>query len=187
MERTFYKNPGRFCAQTCMKIALKHFFKNKDFSLQNLAKLSYKKKRGDTNSLGIVFALDKSGLKTKLYTQEINSLRGINKIIHKKLVKKLKNKRLIILKKLKLSELKTFVTKKYLVIVLLNWKTIKNKNGFQGHYVILNEIGTKKLSVINVGHAEASANYLISLKKFNKARHSKGTDSDVIVIYGKKC
>ena len=53
-----YKNPGLFCAQTCMKIVLRYYYPKKKFSLQKLAKLSYKMKNGVTSSVGIVLALD---------------------------------------------------------------------------------------------------------------------------------
>lgn len=186
MKYKFYKNPGLFCAQTCMKIILKFYFPTKKFTLPHLAKLSYKKRKKLTNSLGIISALDKLDLEAKLYSQNDNCSSGLTNKEYKKILKKLKNKKLIKLRQLKIKNLKNFINKNYSVIVLLNWKVIKNKKGYCGHYVILNNITSKKVSVINVGPNEAKQNYGLPYKKFDKAWHSKGTDSDTLIIYGKK-
>ena len=197
---TLYKNSGLFCAQACMKIILKHYFPKKKFSLQKLSKLTYKRRNGATYTLGVVLALDKLGLKTKYYTKtKLNKKHKQHKLIQKyckkyllsektkeKLIQEIKKKKLVTVKKLKLTDLKKFLKKNYLIILLLNWALIKNKKKYIGHFVILNKIDSRVVSVINVGPKEASVNYKIPLKKLNKAWHSRGTDSDVIVIYGKK-
>lgn len=198
---TLCKNPGLFCAQACIKIILKHYYPKRGFSLQELAKLSYKRKNGVTDSLGIILVFDKLGLKVKGFTEklELNKRYKQEKSLHDcykkyssskkiqaKLIKETKLKKLVNIKKLEINDIEKFLKKKYLIILLLNWATIKNKKGYRGHFIILNSIDSKEVSIVNVGPKKPSLNYRIPRNKFVKAWHSKGTDSDAIVISGKK-
>lgn len=85
----------------------------------------------------------------------------------------------------KLKELLGLIKKDSVPVVLLNWKVISGKDGFQEHIVPVIGHDSKTIYVHNPGLLNPSAHFPISRERFIKSWESKVTDKDVVVIYRK--
>ncbi|MEX0877393.1 MAG: peptidase C39 family protein [Candidatus Spechtbacterales bacterium] len=88
---------------------------------------------------------------------------------------------------LELDELLGFLGDNSIPIVLLNWSIVKGEDaGYQGHFVPVVDYDENNVYIHNSGFLDGSANMPIKREVFDKARKSKGTDEDVVVVFKKK-
>ncbi len=86
---------------------------------------------------------------------------------------------------LPLEELLKFLSKDSVPIVLINWKVIEGKEGFNGHFLPITGYDNKNVYVHNPGIKMAQPYLEIEKSLFIKAWEDKGTDKDTIIIYRK--
>ena len=88
-------------------------------------------------------------------------------------------------KSLSQEELLSFVTENSLPIILLDFNVIKGKEGYHGHFVPI--VGHDEENVYIHNHGRKDTQEFMPIKRdlFEKARKAKGTDEDILVVYGK--
>ncbi len=196
MNIPFTKNPELYCAQACMKMIIDYFDPNNNLDLERLAKLSYKRKDGGTNSVGIVLAFDNLGYKATLFTKKLNiehensakeydEKYGISKNELNVLIKKAQRKKLVKVKLITFNDLKSLVKKQQGIITLIDFSKISKKNNYIGHYLVITNITNNSITFHQPGTENATQNCTISKELFLEAFNAEGTDNDVIVIEGK--
>ncbi|MFA7707357.1 MAG: C39 family peptidase [Candidatus Pacearchaeota archaeon] len=87
-------------------------------------------------------------------------------------------------KSISLGKLLSFINKKTIPVVLLDWNIIRNqeKEGFMGHYVPLVGFDADSVYVNNSGGIKPTRFKKISKSTFDKARKARGTDEDILII-----
>lgn len=83
-----------------------------------------------------------------------------------------------------LEEILSFVSEKSLPIVLLDWNVVRGEDekGYQGHFVPVVGYDEKNVYVHNHGFNNPTPFMPIERGLFDKARKSKGTDEDILVV-----
>ncbi len=85
-------------------------------------------------------------------------------------------------KTLSLNEVLSKINESSTAIVLLNWRIIKNQEGFTGHFLPIVGYDDKNVFVHDSGPNNATPYFAIERSLFDKARKSKGTDEDIVFI-----
>jgi hypothetical protein len=88
-------------------------------------------------------------------------------------------------KSLSLNELLSFLSEDSILIVLIDWNIITDKQGYQGHIVPIVGYDEENVFVHQLGPLNPQPFMPIKKELFDKARKAKGTDEDIIVIYQK--
>jgi hypothetical protein len=90
-------------------------------------------------------------------------------------------------KTLTLDKLLFMVTKTSVPIVLVDWNVINNHadKGYQGHFVPIIGYDEENVYIHNVSYTTPQARMPILKSVFDKARKSKGTDEDILIVYKK--
>lgn len=183
------------CGPMVLKMALAYL--GEEHSFEELSKLELQIDTGLVWSLGIARAAKMLGFPTKIisktnfshdedieFYKKFKGDKGM--LILNKLKKEIKKLKIIVEEKdLSLNDLLSFVSKDSIPIVLVSWNVLKNKEGFQGHYLILTGYNKKNIYVHNPGIEKAAAYMPIEKELFKKMWEHKGTDKDTIIIYKK--
>ncbi len=195
------KQKGRNnCGSASLKMVFS-YFKN-PISLKDLEKeIGYKEGKG-TSPIKLAIATKKLGCKVLFFSKNfIPSKENLEMDFFKKYmdeeigtIKSLINeaKKLdipLIEKSISLKELLSFISKKSIPIVLLDWNTVRNreKAGFMGHYVPLVGYNNKSVYINNSAGRNGRRLQPINKNIFDKARKARGTDEDILIIYKNKC
>jgi ABC-type bacteriocin/lantibiotic exporter with double-glycine peptidase domain len=176
MKIPFYSNTpdNTHCFQACLKMILKYFLPNRDFSWKELDKMSAKEKGLWTWPTAAILTLKKLGfdvimIKTfdyerfikegkkyllEKYGEEIAEAQvkhsNINKErrLARKLIKEgLNQKR----RPATLADIKRLISKGYAVICNVNSRALNNKKGYVGHFIVVVGVQGKKIILHDPG------------------------------------
>jgi len=82
-----------------------------------------------------------------------------------------------------LEEISRRITENSVPLILLDWNIVKNKKGYQGHFVPIVGYDNENIYVHNPGPNDEGESFPIPKEIFEKARKADGTDEDVAIIY----
>lgn len=200
---------GKACMQASLLSAIKFFDSKINIDLTELDNLTGRQKNQETWTQQGVAAMAKLGFVVKYYSRESlePALKGenyikekyagdnalINKILSQsnmdaviKSTRYLITKNIFEKKILTLEEIEQHVRDKHVVIALLDWNVIKGKKDtYQGHYVVITGFDENNFYVHQSGPGEVEENKKVPKDLFLKAWNAKGTDNDIIIIFGK--
>ena len=207
IDMPFFKNhDGNQCMQVTMKIVLKHFL-DKDFSLEELDKLTGRKKGFWTWTSQIVPVLYDLGLEVKYYSKtdlepflegETFIRRHFGKDAEKILkyadlpvvmnsIRKSLKYRLFEKKVLSINDIESHIQDRHVPLVLIDHNKIIGKNDFyQGHFVVVTGFDEENIYYHESGPNNPQANKKIKKEIFSEAMNSNGTDNDVVIVFGKR-
>lgn len=198
LEIPFYSGHKFYCAQACIKMALKYFYPHQEFTYKELAQKSVKHKKFGTFSVGLAKALAESGLDVSFFTSSLKQnnqkqssieyykkYKNFLRIADKLIDNSIKCGVIVEEKNFKLEEIIEFFTREYIMIPLLNWKVIKGEKGFQGHFVVISGMDSENIYVHNPGPNHPEPFMQLEKKVFYNAWSSLGTDKDIVVVKGK--
>jgi len=203
----FYANTGdgSQCYQVAMQSALKYFL-SEDFSVETLDKLTNRKKDKWTATTQIVPALYELGLKVRYYSKtELEAALSGEKYIREtygadadkvlKIVdvdalvesaRTLLKYDLFEQKVLSLEEIEEHVRKKHVPLVLIDWNKIIGRPSYQGHFGVITGFDEENIYFHQSGPATPTPNMKITKSTFMEAWNVKGTDNDIVMVYGKR-
>ncbi|MBD3354415.1 hypothetical protein GF361_00340 [Candidatus Woesearchaeota archaeon] len=207
LDIPFYKNDkdGNQCMQVAMKIVLKHFL-DKDYSLEELDKLTKRKKEKWTWTSQVVSVLYDLGLDVRYYSSVDlkDMLEGegyVRKTMGKEAdrilkfmdvpvvldsIKKLLEYDIFEKKKLKFKEIEDLIEKGAVPMMLIDYSKLSGKKGYNGHFVVVTGFDSSNTYYHESGPKDPEANKKINKKKFIDAWNSKGTDNDVVIVFSKR-
>ena len=191
-EIPYFKQPDdTHCFQACLKMVLKYFFPEKDFSYEELDKISDKAKDKYTWFSAAVIKVKKMGLKVKAYSNfdynEFikNGAEYIRKKYDKEIAERtiemsdikseIENAKEMIkediyeLKELSFKDIENWFKENYMAILLVDSNMINNKSGYEGHFVVLIGIDDNNVYVHDPSRVSGSANRKINKDLFKKA------------------
>ncbi|MDX9970375.1 MAG: hypothetical protein RBS56_00505 [Candidatus Gracilibacteria bacterium] len=199
-------NDGNQCMQVTMKTVLKYFL-DKDFTLEELDKLTGRKNGLWTWTTQAITVLDDLGLNIKYYskTDLAPFLEGepfIHQHFGKDAEKILKYSDLpVVIASIKKSleynffenrvlpfeEIEAHISRGHIPIMGIDHNKIIGKNGeFQGHIIIVTGFDEQFVYYHDSGPNNPEQNKKISKSTFLEAWNSNGTDNDVVIVYGRK-
>ena len=204
----FYKNDdeGNQCMQVTIKSVLKYFL-NKDYSLDELDKLTGRKKGYWTWTSQIVAVLYDLGLDLKYYSKtdlgpylqgEPFIKRHFGKDADKILkftdlpvviesIKKLRGYKIFEKRVLSSREIGKNISKGYVPLMLIDWnKIVGRQDNYQGHFVIVTGFDNENVFYHESGPKDPEPNKAVPKKIFIEAWDANGTDNDVVIVYGKR-
>jgi hypothetical protein len=198
LEIPFYKQESDTdCGIVALKMVLNYFKEIVDN--KTLEELIEKKENKGILTIQIAVAAATLGFKTEFFSKEVNfNEENLKQDFYKKysdenllekskeLLKRAREKGVRVYEKtLDLEEILKVMDNRSVVIVLVDWNVVKGKEGYQGHFVPL--VGYKDDCVIIHDPGKDNPQPFLKLSKelFDKARKSKGTDEDIIIIYRK--
>ena len=182
------------CGPSSLKMVAEYFGK-KD-SIEKIEKFAEIEKKKGIFTIQLAKASVLLGFRTELYSKNLSlnnenfeleyykKYSNSNEKNFEKLIKESKNLGVQMEERLfSLEELFRFMNNQSVLIVLLNWNVITNKEGYQGHFVPL--VGYDESYVyIHDSSLNASGREIpIEKNLFDKARKSKGTDEEFLVIH----
>ena len=204
----FYINEGdgTVCYRVAMQSVLKYFL-GKEYSLNELIRLTDKKPGKWTSTTQIVPALHDLGLNLMYFTKSDPEpyLRGepyIREIMGKDAdevlksididglvnsIKKVRELRLAKVKVLTVKDIADNLSSHHVPLVLLDWSKINNTNGpYHGHFGVLTGFDKEHFYFHDSGPTDPTPNKPIRKELFLEAWNSIGTDNDMIIVYGKR-
>lgn len=207
LDIPFYKNDelGVQCMQVAMKTALKYFL-DKDYSLEELDRLTGREGKYWTYSSQIVSVLHDLGLQVKFYSKEplepyLEGESFIRKHFGKDAdkileftdlpvvmdsIKKLLNYAIFEKRKIDIEDIEGFISEEKMVMVLIDHNKIVGKDSFfQGHFVIITGFDEDNIYYHESGPRNPEADKKIGKKIFVDAMNANGTDNDCVVVSGK--
>ncbi len=204
----FYENKGdgNQCMQVAMKSVLKYFL-DKDFSLDELDRLSDRKNGFWTSTPQVANVLYELGLKVIYYSSsDLNFfLRGesffrehfgrdaekILKFVDFPVVsfhvKKLLKYDIFERKKLSFNEIEFHIEQGHVPLMLFDYNKLVGKEGFyQGHFVVVTGFDDQYIFYHESGPKDPEPNKKVLKSVFIDAWNANGTDNDVVIVYGKR-
>lgn len=203
----FYKNDrdGEQCYQVAMQSVLKHFL-GKDFSLEELDKLTLRKFGKWTFTCQIVPVLQELGLKLKFYSDDELEpmLRGephIREILGKDADSRMKfvdvpavvetarrtlEYKLFEKKQLSFQEIEEHIRQDHVPLILFDYRIFSGKDHYQGHFCVVTGFDDSKVYYHESGPLDPEPNKKVDKQKFIQAWYAEGTGSDVVIVYGKR-
>ncbi|MCD6476997.1 MAG: hypothetical protein J7K26_02425 [Candidatus Aenigmarchaeota archaeon] len=194
------------CLQACMKMVLKYYFPEKDFSFEQINELmGLGKRKLWSTPVQAVVVLDDLGLNVKCYAsfnfeeyvenpmQYIKNnyndwktiLNYLDVDLDVRFLKEAINRNLVENKLLMFDDIIKFFKENAIIIVILNINKFENKEGYLGHAVVITDIGEDYVEFHDPG-LPPIPNRRIDKEKFIKAWYDKDTDRSAIIIFGKK-
>ena len=204
----FYENngDGNQCMQVAMKCALKYFL-DKEYTLEELDKLTGRKENLGTFTSQIVSVLYDLGLDLKFYSKEDLELflegepfirKHFGKDAEKILkftdvptvieaTKKLLNYNIFEKKKISFEEIEEHIDQNHLPLVLIDHnKIIQKADFYHGHFVVLTGYDDSYVYYHESGPNNPEPNKKIKKEIFIGALNANGTDNDCVIIFGKR-
>ncbi|MFH1307966.1 MAG: hypothetical protein ABIH72_03870 [archaeon] len=204
----FYENKGdgNQCMQIAMKIVLKHFL-GKDYSLEELDKLTGREQGKWTYTSQIVPVLYDLGLEVKLYSSEslepylegepfirkhfgksadkVIKMSNIPVMVNS--VKKLLKYDIFEKKLLDFKEIEQHLAQGHIpLIVIDNNILIGKKDFYQGHFVAITGFDKYNVYYHESGPFQPTPNLKVKKQIFIDAWNSPGTDNDLVIVFGKR-
>ncbi|MEK7070517.1 MAG: C39 family peptidase, partial [Patescibacteria group bacterium] len=189
----FFENPDNtHCYQASLRMVLKYFLPKKDFSWEELEKLTAKEEGYWTWPYKGTINLHKMGFKIvemNIFNIERFVKEGVNYLIEKygkdvsreqvAHTKSITNEQKICRDYLKLDihqgklptleDVKKLIEKGYLVVPNINARILNGRNGYSGHNVVIFNYDNDNVYVNDPGPTNTSANKKISNKLFMRA------------------
>ncbi len=187
----FKQSDDTHCFQACLKMVLKHFFPEKDFSYNELDQISNKAEDKWTWCCAALIDIKKMGLKVNFYSNfDYNDFikNGANYIrkkydkeISEKTIemsdieseienaKKMIKENIYELKELSFNDIEKYFKENYTIILLINSRMINNKPGYAGHFVVLTGIDENNVYIHDPGINDGSPNRKVEKNLFIKA------------------
>ncbi len=204
----FYENKGdgNQCMQVAMKSVLKHVLE-KDFSLDDLDKLTGRKNGLWTWTSQVVIVLHDFGLKIKYYSKSdlepfLEGEPFIRKHFGKDADKILKFTDLPVVldsfkkllkydifekRKFTFEEVESHMEQGHIPLMLIDRNKIVGKEGFyQGHFIIVTGFDDQNVFYHESGPKNPEANKKVLKSTFIDAWNANGTDNDLVIVYGKR-
>ena len=209
LEIPFYTNnsgDGNQCYQVAMQSVLKHFL-GKEFSLEELDKLTRRKEGKWTATAQIVPVLYDLGLNVRIYSKTdlepalagesyLKEMFGkdyekvvkfIDVGVFVDSIKHLMKYKLFEKRVLDIGEIEDHIRKGHVLLVPVDWSIILGRNGpYQGHFGVVTGFDEKSIYFHNSGPKNPQPNMRVPKHVFIKAWSANGTDNDVLVVYGKR-
>ncbi|MBI2658376.1 hypothetical protein HYX08_06825 [Candidatus Woesearchaeota archaeon] len=208
LDVPFYENKleGNQCMQASMKSVLKHFL-DKEFSLQELDRLTGRKKGFWTWTSQIVTVLHDLGLDLKYYSKtDLGPFLEGEPFIRKhfgkdadkilkftdlpevmKSIKKLKKYGVFEKKRLSFDDIANYIKQQHVPLMLIDWNKIAGiKGSFQGHLVVVTGFDEENVFYHESGPRNPAPDKQVSKKIFMEAWNANGTDNDVVIVFGKR-
>ena len=191
--------------QVAMKSVLKHFL-DKDFSLEDLDKLTGRKNGLWTWTTQVVTVLHDLGLKVKYYSRSNLEpflqgepfirkhfgkdaekilkftdlpvvLESINKLLKYDIFEK---------RKLSFDEIESHIKEGHVPLMLIDHNKIVGKKGlYQGHFVVVTGFDNQNVFYHESGPENPEANKKVLKSIFIDAWNANGADNDIVIVYGK--
>jgi hypothetical protein len=204
----FYENKGdgNQCMQVTMKSILKHFL-DKDFSLEELDKLTERKTGLWTWTSQVVIVLYDLGLEVKYYSKsdlepflqgEPFIRKHFGKDAEKILkftdlpvvlgsIKKLLKKDIFEKRKLSFNKVEAHIKQGDIPLMLIDHNKIVGKEGlYQGHFIVVTGFDDQNVFYHESGPKNPEANKKVLKSTFIDAWNANGTDNDIVIVYGKR-
>jgi len=204
-EMPYFKQPDNtHCFQACLKMILKYFFPEKDFTYEELDKISDKPKDKWTWRCNALVELKKMGLNIKTYSSfDYNDFikngadyirKRYDKEVAEKMIgmsdieseientEKMLKENIFELKELLFEDAENFFKKNYVIILLVNSRIINNKSGYSGHFVILTGFDKDSIFIHDPSIENGSPNRKVKKDLFVKAWKYPEKENDVILI-----
>jgi hypothetical protein len=193
----FYKQTKPLnCGPVSLKMAFSFF--GKDMLLEEIEEKCRIKEGKAGSTVHLAICAVELGFKIKLFSKSLtpimenldldyvkknsedNYIETVNKMI-----KELKDKNAELTEKsISPEELLSYVSETSVPIVLVDWNVIFPRyGGYYGHFVPLVGYDDENVYIHNPGLMDAAAFMKINKELFDKARKSKGTDEDVLIIF----
>jgi hypothetical protein len=185
-------------------MVLKYFFPEKDFTFEELDKISDKKKDKWSWVSSAAIALKNMKLEVKHYSIfDYNDFikngsdyirKNYEKEVSEKMIKlsniksevenakKMVKENIFELKGLSFEDIESLFKQKYMIILLINCDIINNEPGYDGHYVILTGIDDDNVFIHDPGIENGSPNRKVNRDLFIKAWRYPEKENDIILI-----
>jgi ABC-type bacteriocin/lantibiotic exporter with double-glycine peptidase domain len=194
------------CMQACMKMILKYYFPNRDFSFKQIDKLiGLEERRLWSNPVQAAVVLHDLGLKVKFYTacdvkqflkegafyikknykdwKTILSHLDVNLVL--RFTQKALERGLLESKKLSWDTTESFFKKGNLIMLVINTNVFKDRKGYAGHFVLLTNIGKQFVEFHDPG-LPPIPNRREDKRKFIQSWYDPDTDRNALVCKGRK-
>ena len=204
----FYENKGdgKQCMQITMKSVLKHFL-NKDFSLEELDKLTGRKAGFWTSTSQVATGLQDLCLKVKHYSKsdlepylqgEPFILKQFGKDAEKILkytdmpvflesITRLIKYDIFEKRKLSFDEIEDHIKQGHIPLILIDYNKMTGKKDlYQGHFVVVTGFDDQNVFYHESGPTNPEANKKMLKSIFIEAWNANGTDNDTVIVYGKR-
>ena len=204
-EIPYFKQPDNtHCFQACLKMVLKYFFPEKEFTFEELDKITDKPKDKWTWSCTALVELKNIGLKIKHYSifnYNVFSKNGadcIRKTYDKEVAeemiensdieseienaKKMIEEDIFELKELSFNDVENWFKEGYIILLLINSKMINNELGYSGHYVVLTGFDEDNIFIHDPQIKNGLPNRKVKKDLFIKAWRYPEKENDVILI-----
>ncbi len=196
LDVPFYKQTSKTnCGPTALRMVLSYFGDNR--LLEEIEKECEIKDGKGVYSIQLSTAASRLGYKTSFYSRHLGvNPENLKMDFYKKYSETFSDQDKIISdancagvniseSSISLEELLSFVTKKSVPIILLDWNIVRNESekGYQGHFVPIVGYDEESIYVHNHGLTNPVGFQSISREVFEKSRTAKGTDEDVVVIF----
>jgi predicted double-glycine peptidase len=180
------------CGPLALKMVLEYF--GETHEIDELSKLCMQTPTGLVWSAGIALGATKLGFEAQFFTKNAEVIAHENAFYERyandegmRILKETMDELYvhdITLKEKNMSvkELLGNFTTESIPIVLINWNTLINKEGYQGHFVTVSGYDDKYIYVHNPGIVNATKHMAILKDVFEQAWESEGTDKDVVII-----
>lgn len=209
MEKTinvpYFKQPDNsHCFQACLKMTLKYFFPEKDFTWEELDKMSNKPKDKWTWICAAFVKLKKMGLKVKVcgnldyyefskrgadYIREFFSKEVAERNIEMSDIgaaaedaKKMVKEGIYEKADIKFEDIENWFKDGYFIITSINSMVLNNKEGYSGHAVVLTGLDDDYVFIHDPGMIYGSANRKVKKDTFLKALFYSGKNKEVCLI-----
>ena len=191
-EVPFYKSPDKtHCFQASLKMMMKYFWPNKDFSWKELERITAKVEGLWTWPMAGLLWFQEKGVGVKIITifdyekfaqlggqyliDEYGEEVGKAQIEHsdikqerkfaKEFIKKITIEKVIPT----IDDLKNLLKQDYLIMCNVNSRKLNNKEGYSGHFVVIKGFDDKHLIINDPGSSRAAKNRLVDFDLFEKA------------------
>ena len=201
----FVKNPGKQCGQACMVMALKYYFPDKEFTIEQINSLIKRKEGKWTFPQQNAVALDELGLRVKAYSSidipigRDNIIKSFRKSFgndYDEVIKNIdletheyfsniaKEKKLFEVCRHSIEDIGGYVNRGCVVMACVNSQVLYDRKGlFVGHLVII--VGMSQYSVW-INDPDRGSEMKYPKKLFEKAYKVPEIDDDILVVFGKK-
>jgi len=190
----FIQKDNTDCGIISLKMAFSFLRKNIPYDL--IEKLADKKQNKSLWTINLAIASAKLGFKTKFISKSIHfNPNNLNLDFYKKysdenfinqseqLIKKAEHNGVILEEKsVNLAEITKNLSQNSILIVLLNWNIMKEKEAFHGHFVPIVGFDKENIYIHNSSIECPASNLAVKRDLFDRARKSQGTDEDILVI-----
>jgi len=200
----YFKQPDNtHCFQACLKMILKYFFPEKDFTFEELDKISDKSKDKWTWVCAALLELKKMGLKVKCYSifDYDDFVKNGTDYIHRAYDKeaaekniemsdieseienanKMLDENIFELRDSTFEEVEKWFKGNYVIILTVNSRQINNESGYAGHFVILTGFDKNNVYIHDPSIKNGAASRKVDKDLFIKAWCER-TKKNVVLI-----